>query len=168
MQAALQFQSTASVFQLTFTHSLADSFILCAPGVPFSLSLAPSRRLRRSLSLSPSRVRLLLSLTVRMTFTSLSFAKSFFSSRVSFCRRAGLPPRAAVPPPRKKRHGKSRVHIHIRRIHDIHKIAWGSLRGGDFVVVYKESAPIPERLPGGAVSMAAVPAVDYSGCHSVA
>lgn len=44
MQAALQFQSTASVFQLTFTHSLADSFILYvgSPLLSLSLSFPPS------------------------------------------------------------------------------------------------------------------------------
>lgn len=142
MQAALQFQSTASVFQLTFTHSLADSFILCWES-PLFLSRHP---------VSISLTRTPPSLSVRMTFTSLSFAKSFFSLARLVLSPCGLPPRAAAS-------GKATekaVFIFIWLVR-VCIVAYGSLRGGDFI---GERADIPERFPGGAVSMAAVPAAE--------
>lgn len=98
---------------LSLIHS--PTLLSCVPGAPFSLAHS-----RRPAPVSLALTRAPPSLSVRMTFTSLGSAKSFFSSRAS--RSVAAPPRrravrtsTARGAHLRKSHGKGRVYIHTGR-----------------------------------------------------
>jgi len=138
------------------------SYMSGSPLLSFFLS-------RRPVSISHARVHLSLSfsLSLSLSLRSHDFHFSQLCRVLLFLARLVLSPYGLLPC--EAASGKATektVFIFIYVVDTyVRIIVYGSLRDDDFIVVYKESAPITERFPGNTVSMAAVPVMNCPGCH---